>query len=252
MRRCRAHGFSPGHEMKRIDFAASHLTWLTKRERSYGRFQIEGVCTVRADHPDAEETFCLAPAVVAGNVYAENDLIKSPPYLFQIVASKNRHVIFRTYVPQGVPHGNAGTNAELFTEMMICLKERESVVLDDFDDIEAAVRKGAVLSARMRYEKRYGGKIDVEFPIKHINIKKEARMFQVETGPIPVIDAGSEADAPSFGPGWVFQTTFVHFNRLDRAELTLHAPVKVGKEDVFAYTEIQKIDADIQLMADMD
>ncbi|MDI9569395.1 MAG: hypothetical protein QM278_01470 [Pseudomonadota bacterium] len=238
--------------MKRIDFAASHLAWLTKKERSYGRFQIEAVCTVLADLQGAEETFCLAAAVVAGNVYAEKDLIKIPPYLFQIVASKDRHVIFRTSIPQLGHHGSVGANGELFAEMSLCLKEREAVVLDDFDYIEAAVRKGAALSARICREKSSVGKIDIEFPIKHINIRKETRLFQVETGPIAVISERSEADVPSLGLGLVFQTAFVHFNRLDRAELAIHAPVKVGREVVYAFTEIQKIEADIQIMADMD
>ncbi|HOO41829.1 MAG TPA: hypothetical protein PK653_10310, partial [Syntrophales bacterium] len=163
-----------------------------------------------------------------------------------------RHVIFRTYIPSRNSQRSAGTNAGLFADMEICLKEREAIVLSDYEAIEAAVRKGAVLSVQMDYEKRSGGQITIEFPIKHINIKKEGKMFQVETGPIPVIAAGSENDVPSFETGLGFRTAFVHFNRLDEAELTIHAPVKVGREEVFAFSEIQKVNAHIKIMADMD
>ena len=71
--------------MKRIDFSASYLTWLTRKEKSYGRFQVEAACTIRDFSSENTETYYLAPAVNAGNVYAKNGLVKQPVYLFQIV-----------------------------------------------------------------------------------------------------------------------------------------------------------------------
>ena len=62
--------------MKRIDFSASYLTWRTKKEWSYGRFQLEVSGTIQDFSSEKTETYYLDPAVIAGNVYAKYDLVK--------------------------------------------------------------------------------------------------------------------------------------------------------------------------------
>jgi hypothetical protein len=74
--------------MKHIDFLASYLTWLTRKEKSCGRSQIEAACAIRDFESENTETYYSAPAVIAGNVYAKNDLVKQPVYLYQIAASQ--------------------------------------------------------------------------------------------------------------------------------------------------------------------
>jgi hypothetical protein len=88
------------------------------------------------------------------------------------------------------------------------------------------------MSARMSYESQQRGMIEIEFPIKHLNIQRERRLFQVETGPI-MIPSETAGDWLSDEQGYFFNTAFVHFNRLNCAEITLNAPSYLDQETVF-------------------
>lgn len=43
-------------------------------------------------------TFGIGSAVLAGNMYVDSELVKNPPYLFQIAGNSERHIIYRTYL----------------------------------------------------------------------------------------------------------------------------------------------------------
>jgi hypothetical protein len=237
--------------MKRIDFSASYITWLTRKERSYGRVQIEAACTIRDFGSENMETYYLAPAVIAGNVYAKNDLVKQPVYLFQIAASQERNVIFRRILSHADDKRSFDKNSDLFEEVELHITGKESAVIKDFDDIEFHFQQHNSMSARMSYETQQHNRIEIEFPIKHINIQRERRLFQVETGPIFIpfetpVDRLSEEQAHSFN------TAFIHFNRLDCAEITLNVPTYIGQETICFFSQVKKLNPQIVLMVDND
>ena len=237
--------------MKRIDFSGSYLTWLTYKEKSYGRFQIEAACAIRNLSSGKAETYYLAPAVIAGNVYAKNDLVKQPAYLFQIAASQERHVIFRTYVSYKEDQRSFDKNFDLFDGIDLHITRKESVALKDFYDILFHFQKHNSMSARMSYETQQRFQIEIEFPIKHINLQREKRLFQVETGPIlfPSEPLGYRLSEER---GCFFNTAFIHFNRLDSAEITLNVPTCIGEETIRFFSEAKKLNPHIVLMADND
>lgn len=237
--------------MKRIDFSASYLSWLTRKEESYGRFQLEAACTIRGFSSEKTETYYLAPAVIAGNVYAKNDLVKQPVYLFQIAASQGRHVIFRTFVSHVDDRNSFDNNSKLFEEFEFYISRKEAVVLKDFDDIDFHFQQHNSMSARMCYETQQHIQIEIEFPIKHINIQRERRLFQVETGPI-LIPSETLDDRLSEDQGCFFNTAFVHFNRLDSAEITLNVPTCIGEETICFFSQVKKLNPQIILMVDND
>ena len=235
--------------MKRIDFSASYLTWLTRKGRSYGRFQIDAACVIRDPCSGKSETYYLAPAVVAGNVYAENDLVKQPIYLFQIAVSDKRHVVFRTFVPDGDVQISFDKNSKLFEEIEFHITRNEAAVLKDFDDIDLRFQQHNSISAYMSYETAQHGRLEVEFPIKHMNIQKERRLFQVETGPI-LVPSEVPADSPSYGKRFSFNTAFIHFSCFDCAEITLNVPDCVNGETMCFFPQVKKLNPQIVLMAD--
>lgn len=237
--------------MERIDFSASYLTWLTRKERSYGRFQIEAVCTIRDFGSEKTETYYLAPAVIAGNVYAKNDLVKQPVYLFQIAASKERHVIFRTFVSPPDDQNSFGNNSDLFEKIEFLITKKEAAVLNDFDDIDLHFQQHNPMSTYMSYETPKHCQIEIEFPIKHINIQRERRLFQVETGPI-LIPSEAQDDWLSEEQRFFFKTAFVHFNRLDCTEITLNVPTDIGQETICFFSQVKKLNLQIVLMVDND
>lgn len=235
--------------MKRIDFSASHLTWLTKKERSYGRFQVEAACTIRYFNSEKAETYYLAPAVIAGNVYANNDLVKQPFYFFQIAASKKRHVIFRTFASRSDDRNSFDNNSDLFEEVKFHITKKEAAVLKDFDDIVLHFQQHNSMSAFMSYETKQNDRIEIEFPIKHVNIQREKRLFQVETGPI-LIPSAPPSDRLSEEKGGFFSTAFVNFNRLDCAEIALNTPIWIGQESICFPPQVKKLNTKTVLMVD--
>jgi len=237
--------------MQQIDFSSSYLIWLTKKEGSYGRFQLDAACTIRDFSRKKTSTYYLASAVIAGNVYAKNDLVKQPVYLFQIAASDERHVIFRTFASHVDDQNSINKNSDLFAGVEFHITRKEFFVLKDFDDIDFHFQQCNSISAHVSYGLGKDCQIEIEFPIKHINIQKERRLFQIETGPI-LIPSEPLADRLSAMQGYSFDTAFVHFNRLDSAEFILNAPTCVGQETICFFSQVKKLNARIVLMADKD
>ena len=189
----------------------------------------------------------MVPAVIAGNVYAEDGLVKHPTYMFQIAASQNRHVIFRTFASYKIDQDSIDKNVELFEEINIHIIKNKAVALEDFDSIDLQFQQHQSISALMYYETEQNERIEIEFPIKHINIQKERKLFQVETGPILI---PSECPADRLSAQTCFlDTAFVHFNRLDRAEVTINAITCIGQKKVRFFSHVKKLKARIVLMA---
>jgi hypothetical protein len=64
----------------------------------------------------------------------------------------------------------------------------------------------------------------LEYPIKTMNFRPESASFQVDTGPLLVPDFQSTATKAIDR----LEMAHVCYNRLDKAEFTLRAPVSVG------------------------
>ena len=236
--------------MKHIDFSDSYLTWLTRKGASYGRFQVESTCTIRCFDLEKTETYYLAPAVIAGNVYAQNDLVKQPVYLFQIAASKQRHAIFRTFASHSDDQNSFDNNSDLFEEVELHITKKEAAVLKDFDSIDFHFRNHSTMTARMCYDTKPNLQIEIEFPIKHINIQREKRLFQVETGPILIPSEPPSGRLSKVKGQYYFNIAFVHFNRSDCAEITLNMPTFIGQETICFTPQVKKLNTKIVLMVD--
>lgn len=233
--------------MKRINFSSSYLTWLTHKEKSYGRFQLDAVCTIRDRDRKRTETYYLAPAVIAGNAYAKDDLVKQPVYLFQIASSQESHAIYRTFISHRDDQSSIDENSKQFEEVEFHINSKEAAVIKDFCDIDFHFQHHNPMSAFISYETRQDCQIEIEFPIKHINIQREKRLFQVETGPI-LIPSEKPADRLSEGQGYSLNTAFIHFNRLDCAEVTLNVPTCIGEETIRFFSQVEKLKPQIILM----
>lgn len=119
------------------------------------------------------------------------------------------------------------------------------------DEVDLHFQQHNSMSACIRYETQQHCRIEIEFPIKHINIHKERRLFQVETGPI-LIPSTDPTAGLSEGQGCFLNTAFVHFNRLDCAEITLNVPTCIGEETIRFFSQVKKLNPQIVLMVDND
>lgn len=233
--------------MDRIDFQNSSMTWLTEAGESYGRFGLESLCFLR-DEPTASTIFyCLGAQVLAGHVYGTDGLVIKPSYLFQIAASQNSHAIFRTYLRHRPTSDSSGRNAGKFKEMNLRVVKQAAVVLHDFAAIEQHFDKYSQFSARITLPQEGATITEIEFPVKHMNLQRVQRRFQIETGPIlfPASIHSGEDMGHSMPE---FNTAFIHFNSFDKIEVTLNVPTRVGLRSTRFYSETLKLVADVSLL----
>lgn len=232
--------------MKRIDFNRSTMTWLTRQEHSYGRFNIESCCSIQNLGNKYSKVFYLGSPVIAGNVYAENNLVAQPTYFFEIVASEDEHIMLRKFLIYSPNKDSSDKNQSVFESLDIDLQETKALPLHDFNSILMEFNDKKAFSGRVKFQRSHEIKITIEFPVKHINVQPLNNNFQVETGPILY-----PADIPLnyFKDNAVpmFNTAFIHFNCFDSAELTLNVPTKIGFRKTSFYSKIIKVKADITL-----
>jgi hypothetical protein len=224
--------------LKRVDFSRSGIQWETKAEGSLGTFQLESVLTFQQDVLTVPEVFGLSVPVLAGHMFVSQGLLKNPPYLFQIVAGKCEHTIFRTYLPiengdddvgSQIPSGKrltdtVGVNSEIFRRLDVNLDVESAKVVGDFEEIAFYFDRRSRFSGKISHNLSSGGTVELEFPIKHINLLPGQRLWQVETGPVLFFDCCWEL----IGEHGLMSNVlpcFIHFNRLDRIELTPDFPL---------------------------
>jgi len=159
---------------------------------SYGRFNVEAKCRIKSLEKGNFTDYFLLTKVMAGNVYAEDDLIKVPPYEYSAVFSNTEFKIFRNYELQKVITDNFGKNEEFFKTVNIHLGEIDAVPVNTFEDLKSVTleNKQVVILASLLFEE-IGFVAELLFPANHINISSDSANFQIETGPVITPDLKS-------------------------------------------------------------
>lgn len=172
-----------------LDFDTSFLTYIVKDQSSYGRFQIDSVCSIQCEN-NVDKYYVLHP-VMACDVYGTRQLIKEPAYRFQAVFSKTNFKIFRTYLNTVKQDNTTGTVEHEFEGIELNVHEREMFLLDGSKEICSSARSQGQIYGRISFP---DGKEDnerdvtIDFPVRHINTDPVRNLFQVETGTIALPD----------------------------------------------------------------
>ena len=226
-------GFHENVRHKIVDFRCSSVSWLGDSE---GTFKIASV--LKISRPDGtEELFALTENVLAGNVFAKQKLIKSPPYLFQLVMSENYQKIMRTDLDnhqfwpspkRAFRNKVKDTEGNIFRDRThFNLKYRRARV-NDVDDIFLENRVSFDRSARLSFSKNQI-EFSAEFPIRHLNTRSQSKEWQVETGPVLLPIFSKKMNKFELVPSFVF------FNSLSFVDILLDYPTK--KRNIPGYTE---------------
>lgn len=198
------------------DFDASFLTFAVKGHANYGRFKVESVCKITTEECE-DEYYTLSP-VMACNVYGKGQLIKEPAYLFQAIFSKTEFKIFRTYAGSIKTDDSSGRIESGFEGIEVEIREEEGVLLDNETDIITFAGKNGKILGRISLEDRVGKDAigtEIDFPVRHINIKPQTGEFQVETGTIALPDFSADAAYKIDR----FNIAHIAFNSLDRMDV---------------------------------
>lgn len=217
---------------RRVDFRCSSLRWITRGVRSHGALRIESTLQLLSADGLEEESYALGAGVLAANMYVPSDLLKTPPYLFQIAASQTQHVIYRTPIALPTVPAQASGNGSIaaadnsaqnddatFESLTVDIVTEPARELTTYAELTQQAHVLPDLTGAIGFSLGCGRRIELQFPIKHMNVLLDRGMFQAETGPVLF---------PSrLGAGILVHEmlpSFVHFNRLDRAEFTLDFP----------------------------
>lgn len=225
--------FTKMYRHRIIDFRSSSVSWLGE---SVGTFKIASVLEIF--RPDGtKELFALTENVLAGNVYAKQKLIKSPPYLFQLIMSKNYQKIMRTdldnhlfwFFPKRAFRNKVrDTEGKIFRDRThFNLKYRKSRI-NDVDDIFLKNLVKFDRTARLSFSKNQI-EFSAEFPIRHLNTKSHSKEWQVETGPVLFPVFSKKVNKIELVPSFVF------FNSLSFVDILLDYPTK--KRNIHGYVE---------------
>jgi len=227
-----------------INFNNSFVTWLSIPENSYGRFEIEAKCTIKNGKENDRSEYLLLAGVMACNVYAENDLIIDPAFMFQAVFSKKEFKIFRTHAifsPEADSYGRIG---EKFKKIDIHLDKCEATeILSAEEIIESTLRNERIVGMIEYYDKQSNSQIQLEFPVKHINVQKEKKQYQVETGPVTIPEKKSKGDLINN-----LNLAYIAFNNSDQFYFVVYKQQKTGyRKSIRFYSHLDRQAARIRL-----
>lgn len=231
-----------------IDFGRTYVTFCTRRDGNYGRFQAEAICDLVDPIRGMRERWVLGALVLAGNVYASAQLPKAPAYTYQLLASSHRHHIFRDY---GAVPPRADTeegNSRLFTDMAITIADRPGLSVNSASQLVNAAQTSQPLVARLEVNLLDGCLAVLQFPLKHLNGCPGLGAWQAETGPVALPASLRPQGARGSGE---FDLAYVFFNRLDRCECAVWEPA-AGRCDGRTFSRRLAIPAAITVIASAD
>jgi len=222
------------------NFEKSSISWFGNSD---GKFKI---CSI-LKYTNNKETFALSEAVLAGNVYSLNNLIKNPPYLFQIIGNNENQKILRTDLPKNKFESKKNflqrnkikdtESGKLFENFSLIIKKKKYVKCLNNKEVINYFNQSFFV-ARLRLKNFKNTNVSIEFPINHINVSKKLKIWQVETGPVlfPICDGKEEKK---------LLPSFIMFNSFDQADVFYDYPYGLRKD----YRYLKKIRCEIEIFA---
>jgi hypothetical protein len=231
-----------------VDFNRSSFTWSGERRETEARFALDAVCVMRDRSTAAAAVYALGSAVVAARVYATERMVMEPHYFFQVAVSNKNHVMLRTFLRHRDKADSVSSNSGKFRDLDLHIVRGPATRVADYGVLESVFDAHAVMSARLHLNRDDRTSLELEFPVRHINLRRSDRKFQVETGPVlfpaEIPDDWAERDSIP-----VFRTAYVHFNRLDSAEITVCEPKRVGLRRTRFPSRTMAVPAEITMAA---
>ena len=239
------------HPKERIDFSRSNIYWDGPGK---GIFKLVSVLKINQVSSAKEETtFGLGKSVLAGNMYVSDGLLKQPAYLFQVAGSTEEQFIFRSYLPNQKKTkfpswANKNTlvgdthQKNLFDKFYLNLKKTPAKAVINYDEIEEAFYDNN-FTTKVKIES-YGLSCSVEFPVNHVNVKPEIKMWQVETGPVllPILEDAVPSNIELL-------PCFTHFNSFDKLDVFYDYPFGSRSKQIKNKGIMQGIDCKIEIFS---
>ncbi|MAE66914.1 MAG: hypothetical protein CMJ18_21865 [Phycisphaeraceae bacterium] len=217
------------------------------------RAPLECLCWITESEGDEPIRYALATACKAERVNVDEDIWLEPNADFHPVGADNglflrikswdradKGVMY--YPPsRGVqPERNVGVADEAFDFQRIEVRTRQARLLEDVDQVIAAILEGRPLVARSAFSPDGVRCVLLEYPVKTINTSDRDGYYQVDTGPVLFPDL-SLSHEHMIGN---LRLAYVAHNAPDWAEFLLNVPVPVTDDvRVNHFAKAQRVDA---------
>lgn len=204
--------------------------------------------------------YLLGSAVLAGNMYVEDNLLKNPPYHFQMIYSDKVNRILRRSVQLQVDGLESEsvfdtTQKNSFFES-ICsnLVECNYQKISDKNRLLRALDKRlTVRNIRILLNLQQGFTICIDSPVKHFNNLKYQNQWQIETGPVLFVKEQIENCLDDVEVIEKLSPSFLHTNSFSKAQFTFEYPFFVhGKMDSSEHPKSIQKDCNIELYLSND
>ncbi len=228
------------------DFNTSSLSWKT-RSGYHGGWRLVATATKLDAAGNSLEQYGLAPMVMAGNVAGAGPLGKSPAYSYQILASQNRHIIFRIHASDGRRDDAEDDNATLFEHLAVDVRQVEAELLDRTDVRPDLLRRcGRLVGLVEEFDGAEQWRL--AFPINHLTFGASGAgpVLQLETGPLPVPSAWFGTRSGPVDPV-SFQLAFLFWR--DWSRLELQAPGQGGDRHADAVGRLERAGTILSILA---
>ena len=203
-------------QKNRVDFNCSNLSW---GGVSQGTFKLVSLINYgEKDNDKNLHVLGLSQIVMAGNMYAKKNLLKQPPYLFQVAGSLQKQIIFRSYISDDIKNNqiNDSYGNPLFEDFDLNIIQKKGISISTFEEINTNFIKNqfsAKVIIHINNQRTF-----IEFPINHININSNSKHWQVETGPILFPVKRKKESLFNYLP------CFIHFNNFKTMDVFFDYP----------------------------
>lgn len=172
-------GSSEDSGMEAVDFVRARISWTTKTGIN-GHWRIAAT----ACRSGSSNCIALAPAVMAGDIFGTGRLPRDPSYIYQLIASRERHAILRA----GDDPGNKDTetvNSSIFSALQLHLPQSVARPIQLEELTSNTYEQLWPLSVSLTVRSQTGGLWILQFPVEHISTQgAPAQLFQIESGPV--------------------------------------------------------------------
>ncbi len=173
------------------------------------RIQIE--CIYTCGEPDNNIVF--GASCKAEDTYGSGALFLEPNYDFSFICSSSNFVILRGSADADQSRHERGLVSDKFEEVKIDLTAADAEPLKADEAIIQAVLENRAIVGRTRFLDESDGVVgDIYYPIKTINVRRTARWWQVDTGPVLIPDPDSDQAGGIDGlvPGYIAYSQLRH------------------------------------------
>lgn len=233
-----------------INFQQSYLFWTVPPEKTTGRhmpwgnsarIELEARCELRDERAGAREEYWLIAACRTEYMYRESGLLQMPNREYRVVTSRTEDIRVAGAI-LAEPRRLVRKVDELWTEYELTVNTFPKVTpLADEESVIAATLANLPLVAQTEFRSEaIGLSAILEYPVRTMNINREWKRFQVDTGPLAYPDLETP-DLP-----WIerFTTAFAVYNTFNSVEFIVYGPtpLEVEGRPVATVMDYQKVE----------